>query len=178
MPDCLGVFLRYRAGRDGLLTDPAFLFLLLHLVAGLDKAFQLLAEPGGVSGGKVDLEVVAVEAELDVLDVFGAAIKVVNRVGTGHGCHVEHVTRERPPQILEARHESTRLQLLDRESWTSAGGYRSRCGYCGRWEDPTRRYGRGREHGGGQKSPDADAAFVASHEWTRDPSIAFAALWS
>lgn len=59
---------------------------------------------------------------------------------------------------------------LTGESWTSAGGYRSRCGSCGRWEDPTRRYGRGREHRGIRKSPDADAAFVASHEWTRDPS--------
>lgn len=76
MPDRLGVFLRYHAGRDDLLTDPAF--LLLHLVAGIDKAFQLLAEPGGVSGGKVDLEVVAIQAELDVLDIFGAAIKVVD----------------------------------------------------------------------------------------------------
>ena len=46
---------------------------------------EFFAQPGGIAGAEVDLEVRAVKADLDVFDVLGGAVEVVDEERSGDG---------------------------------------------------------------------------------------------
>src|SRR5690349_3083967 len=117
MPDRLGLFLRHRAGRDDLLADAAPGFL--DPVAGFDEAFQVLAQPSGVSGAQIDFEIGLVKAEMNGLDVVGRTVEIIHEVGAGDSGHGTRIPPQEPSDDVRTEFGRTEVSTLPIEP---AGG--------------------------------------------------------